>query len=487
MMIRPMLALRTMGMLAATSALFSACDDDEPTADPRELDGVVHGLADAERDALLPLDARIPVIPELDASDPADAQVRDIGVADSQPDMRVPPDIRLRQLTMGIDGNEVNNMSSFPVIAGNGRIVAFTSRASNLVPNDNGGRLDVFVWNHETGAIERVSVGHDGAEANADSGNTLTNTVAINHSGSVISFQSSASNLVEIELSGGINVYIRDLDNNRTELINVAPDGSAGNASTCNGVFTSVSADGQFVAFTSHATNLVPVNNEFFCNLYVRNRDSGETEVIAPANNEIMAGASNLYPSISADAHFVVFDSDIPLVANDQNDAGDIYLFDRMEARFTRISVNSNGEDSDQGGVFPQISRDGNYVVFISGSTNLVDDDIDKGGVFVRSIRDAQTERVNISTEGEIADGEWSGNRPRINGNGRFVAFSSQASNLDGPEDRNTKIFVRDRIARRTTFIAYGHQPDISEKGDVVAFVCENNNICIAEIGALFE
>jgi LPXTG-site transpeptidase (sortase) family protein len=153
-------------------------------------------------------------------------------------------------VTRAIDGGLANSSSELPSISGDGRFVAFHSWATNLVENDTNGQADIFVRDMQEGKTERVSIARDGTQANSGS-----YYPSISANGRFVVFVSIASNLA-IGVSNGMqHVFIHDRQTHITELVSMARDGAQGNDGSQ--VCPSVSADGRFVVFGSYATNLV--------------------------------------------------------------------------------------------------------------------------------------------------------------------------------------------------------------------------------------
>jgi hypothetical protein len=161
---------------------------------------------------------------------------------------------------------------------------------------------------------------------------------------------------------------------------------------------------------------------------------------------------SNSYgAAISEDGRFVAFTSQATdLVAGDGNDRADVYVRDLHEATTTRVSADRTGGDANGDNEDPSISRDGRFVAFASTASDLVADDGNGlPDVFVRDVHGGGTTRVSIDGSGGDANGF--SNLPSMSADGRFVAFSSQAGDLvpgdgNGVED----VFVRDLVLRRT-------------------------------------
>jgi len=181
---------------------------------------------------------------------------------------------------------------------------------------------------------------------------------------------------------------------------------------------------------------------------------------IGPAGIE---GNGNSYSSsISADGRFVAFQSDATnLVANDTNGKPDIFVRDRQTHTTARISVSSAGVEGNGGSYAPSISGNGRYVAFVSDSSNLVANDTNGFlDVYVRDRQAGTTRRVSISSTGH--QGNSDSYNPSISADGRYVAFQSDASNLV-VHDTNLAgdVFVRDRKTGSTTRISInssGHQ-----------------------------
>ena len=149
-------------------------------------------------------------------------------------------------------------------LSAEGRLVAFESYASNLVPGDTNGRLDVFVHDRQTRLTERVSVDSAGIQGNGSS-----RQPSISADGRFMAFTSDATNLVPGDTNGRTDVFVHDRQTGTTERVSVDSAGNQGNAGS-SGV--GISGDGRFVAFTSSATNLVPGDTNSVADVFVRVR-----------------------------------------------------------------------------------------------------------------------------------------------------------------------------------------------------------------------
>ncbi len=226
---------------------------------------------------------------------------------------------------VSVDSNyaQGNLGSSGPAISANGRYVAFTSRASNLVLGDNNGVADIFVHDRQTGITERVSVDSHGMQANGESGRISGEAQGpvISADGRFVAFHSEASNLVPGDSNGTRDIFVRDRQSGVTELVSVGASGTPGNGESDR---PSISADGRFVAFTSRASNLVPGVYLLDWGSFARDRQTKTTEFVAQQGSRYpsVVAAS----SISADGSLVAFDSTLQLVSKDTNDRIDVYV-----------------------------------------------------------------------------------------------------------------------------------------------------------------
>jgi hypothetical protein len=339
--------------------------------------------------------------------------------------------------------------SGSPAISADGRFVAFQSAATNLVANDSNARTDVFVHDRTTGATTRASVPDSGFQGDASSVSP-----AISDDGRFVAFQSSATNLVAGDSNGAADIFVRDRTDARTTRVSVTSTGTQPTGGSSSGPV--ISANGQFVAFASRATNLVAGDSNNVTDVFLRDRTGGTTTRISVTNTGNQATASASNPALSDDGGLVAWGSDATnLVANDSNGRGDVFLRDRPGQTTTRMSVPNSGFQGDGTSSGPAaISGDGRIVAFRSSATNLVADDSNgQPDVYVRDRTAGTTSRVSLSSTGTQTTGIGGSIEPAISDDGRFVTFKSAASSLV-PNDSNgtMDIFVRDRGAfgRRT-------------------------------------
>ncbi len=343
-------------------------------------------------------------------------------------------------------GVQGNSYSYSPSLSGDGRFVAFTSRATSLVVGDANGHADVFVRDRQSGTTVLASLASSGAQANDDCGNA-----SISADGRYVAFESAATSLVFPDQNVAIDVFVRDLVSGVTTLESVAYTGLQADTDC---LAPSISADGRYVAFWSYASNLVPGDTNGCADVFVRDRQSRTTIRVSLDSSGAQGDGDSLNPVISADGRFVAFESyATSLVPGDTNATEDVFVRELATGRTTRVSVASSGAQSFGDAGSPSISADGRYVAFQSLAADLVPGDTNgKADVFVHDVLRGSTRRASVDSSGAQADGfSFS---PRISGDGRCVVFVSYATNLV-PNDTNGPlqgdVFLRDTLLGTTT------------------------------------
>jgi Tol biopolymer transport system component len=298
-----------------------------------------------------------------------------------------------------------------PVLSANGRYVAYVSTIVEF-DNDTNGVSDVVVQDLVTGQIFFVSVSSD--EVSGNDSSSLTDSLAISADGRFIAFESNATNLVPGDTNGESDLFLRDMVAGTTTRISVSSNGSQVPANTFNLFYRpSISADGRFVAFECDAQLAdVPTGGS---DIFVRDVVAGTTTIVSVNSSGVQADSSSFSPSISADGRFVAFQSLARNLAADDTDIDfDVFVHDRLTQTTTLASVNSQGQKGsgvstneipDNGDSRnPVISPNGRYVVFESGSTNLVPNDTNGViDIFMHDIQTRITTRISVDSK----SGKW--------------------------------------------------------------------------------
>jgi Tol biopolymer transport system component len=324
------------------------------------------------------------------------------------------------RLSVASDGTQANgsSQSDAGAISPDGGFVAFVSRASNLVPGDTNLEYDVFVRDRRRLKTSRVSVATDGAQANGPSFEA-----AISARGRFVAFHSVATNLVAGDTNGWVDVFVHDRLTRTTERVSVASDGTQGNGRSYG---AAISTDGRFVAFTSQASNLVADDDNGEADAFVHDRVTGITERVSVSSQGAEGTGYSTLTSMSGDGRFVCFRSLASnLVPGDTNGTSDVFVHDRQTGNTERVSVASNGFQLDTYSQQSAVSADGRFVAFVSLFLPHGQDE-----VFVHDRETGITERVSVTSDGQQGHGgSWS---PVISANGRIVAFDSSANLVSG-------------------------------------------------------
>ncbi len=340
------------------------------------------------------------------------------------------------------------------------------------------------------GSTMRASVASDAAQGNASSG-----VPSLSDDGRYVAFDSSASNLTAGDINGVRDIFVHDRLTGETMRVSADSTGAQGNGAS---YLCSISADGRHVAFYSDASNLVSGDTNGSGDIFVRDRQTGQTTRVSVASDGTEGSGLTQLPAISADGRFVAFASSAAsLATGDTNGTTDIFVRDLQAGQTTRVSVASDGAQSNGPGGSSAISADGRYVAFSSDATNLVGDDTNgTGDVFVHDRQTGQTTRISVDSTGAQAGGVSS--IPSISADGRYVAFHSDAANLVTDDTNGTSdIFVHDRQTGQTVRVSVASDGtqgdqwvetlDISADGRYVALASAAGNLAPGDINGITD
>ena len=337
------------------------------------------------------------------------------------------------------------------------------------------------------GMTTRASVASSGGEGDHESV-----FPAISSDGRFVAFSSGAGTLVPGDNNGWGDVFVRDAWLGLTTRVSVDSAGNEADSDSFGKL--SISADGRFVAFASHATNLVPGDNNGWSDVFVHDRSTGATTRVNVSSLGVEADNESYAPALTPDGRYVVFESGADnLVPGDNNANGDVFVHDLQTGATSLVSVDSNGAAGDDISWSASISADGRFVAFESFATNLVAGDTNLArDVFVRDRQTGVTSRVSVDSSGAQTGGGFAAT---ISSDGRYVAFVSTASDLvagdtNGVED----VFVHDRQTGQTVRASVdsaGAQgdsmsvlPSISGDGRRVAFCSAATNLVPGDTNA---
>lgn len=420
-----------------------------------------------------------------------------------------------QRLSIAANDVQANGPSFFPSISSDGERVAFLSTATNLTGATLNGRAHVLVKERSSGAVRLASISDGGAQADANA-----RDARISGNGRFVVFSSAATNLAEGMPAGIAQVYVRDLQLERTVLISRSAAGAAGHLDALQ---PDISADGRYVVFASAAGNLTVGDFNGRSDIFLYDRDADGDGILDEAGvtsirvlslgaeGEVANGFSG-QPVISDSGRFVAFESAATnLHPTDTNGLTDIFLHDRdfdndgvydeAGGTFTHlISQGHGGSPANGDSTNPAISGDGLSVAFESFADNVLADGTAalRKHIFVRNWQGGSTALMSISTEGEESN-QWSEN-PVLSTTGRYTLFESTGDNLvEGDSNFGRDIFLRDRdadgdgvydepgqvVTRRVSLsnsdsqmlAGQAYHPDISGTGELVVFDADAVNL----------
>ena len=351
-------------------------------------------------------------------------------------------------------------------ISADGRYMVY----GNLITSGTDEVGQIYLFDRDTGQTEMLSIGPDGNPANWDSGNP-----AISADGRYVVYNSRATNLVDGDINMERDLFLYDRVTGTTERISMADDGSEANESSSS---PSISADGRYIAFSTRATNLIAGRNigDWEVNVYVHDRVTGTNEWLSEGYDGSWVDEWCVSPQISADGRYVAFESLAPnLVPDDTNGVRDIFVHDRQLGTRRRVSVATDGTQGDEDSMFPAISADGQFVTFVSYSSNLGPSNPGYySRIYVHQLATGVTESISLTDD---AGNTFAGNRPSISGDGRYLAVVVDHGSL-GILDRVTGLFEKPSGAPDgSRAMGKTFRPTISADGTTVAFSSDGTNL----------
>lgn len=393
-----------------------------------------------------------------------------------------------------------------PEMSLDGRWIAFSSDATNLVSGDTNGVADIFLRDIATGVTTRVSVTSTKAQAN---GASYSPSLSVD--GRWLAFASLATNLVSGDTNGVADIFLRDLKSGTTKRLSVSTVGTQADGPS-NSPF--VSLFGEYVTFESEAANLAAGDTNDTSDAFIRDVKAKKTARIAPpAIAEDLPLQETIWTSharISYEGRYVAYHRGAKRPGLDTPTASDVFILDRATGRSTQIAMGPWAGTAKVMSQNPVISADGRYVAFdaysviterdtianndvlrptrdiISADDSLVVNPFDPRDVMMYDRVNKSSQPLSSNPAGPVADGD--SYDPRISANGHVIAFSSDATNLAaGDTNGTTDVFVRDLEARVTSRVSVpggfgessgaSQRPSISYEGRHVVFASAGKDL----------
>jgi Tol biopolymer transport system component len=304
------------------------------------------------------------------------------------------------------DGRAASAASTLGGISADGRFIVFASEASDLVTDDGNAASDVFVRDRAAGITERVSVANNGREANGRS-----TQPSISADGRLVSFTSSAFNLVTNDVNGSADVFVRDRTAGTTVRVSLRANGGEADGHSAQ---SALSADGSTIAFSSSATNIVAGDDNESSDIFVRDLERGTVERASVSSTGAAGAGPCFVPSLSAEGRFVAFYCEDRVLVPGDALARAVYVRDRETGN------TSLGAIGHEGGA---LSGDGRFLIVDAGNSVVVRD---------RFANESHTVQLSTGARAGVA----------ISADGASFAFATAAPVLTSDRDDRIDIYV---------------------------------------------
>jgi hypothetical protein len=342
----------------------------------------------------------------------------------------------IERVSVAADGTQADGASFVDSISADGRFVLFSSDANNLVPGDDNGWRDTFLYDRYSGAIQRLGDIHTGNHGSSG--------------GSISADDRYVAFTATVPLAGGCidcsNIFVLDRTTNVISLVST----TAGGAGLGSAMDPAISGDGGHVAFVaSDALGRTQT--------YVKDLDSGTLEAVSVNNaGQLGTGVFGTYPTapaLSYDGEVVAFNGQycnmgLPSrVCGDGTDSylNQIWVRDRVTQTTSIGSLSTDGTpisfDSDS----PSLSSDGRYVLFETDDANFAPECTANGGkhVYERDLSSGTTQRIDvISATVPCPSDSWTLTNQAMSSDGSYVTFTTLVADTDVSRTNPEAVFV---------------------------------------------
>ncbi|MHC4822360.1 MAG: TolB family protein, partial [Planctomycetota bacterium] len=259
----------------------------------------------------------------------------------------------------------------------------------------------------------------------------------------MVAWYGEADDLLNNDDNDNYDVFHYDIKKGKIE--NARAPGNTDPNDDSEGV--SVSGNGRVVVFTTWADNLHDVDDNSNGDVYAYDRKTGDLDLVSIAFDGGLANGESASPfggGVSSNGRFVVFASDATnLVEGETDGRWHIFVRDRKKGVTTLVSVNSDGDPANDSSEEPTISGNGKVVAFLSEADNLHSgEEPSRLHLYVHDVKKGLTTRVSETEAG--GPGNNSCREPTLNKNGKLLAFQSDATNLVSPATSGAQLFLYD-------------------------------------------
>lgn len=285
--------------------------------------------------------------------------------------------------------------SEQPRLSGDGRILVFESSATNIVPGDTNGRVDIFLLDTVTQNFERLNLGPGGEQVQSMD----SSGAQISADGRYVSFVTGPEFMPGTP--GGR--YLLDRQTGSRELLSIADNEQMPNAADIGtGFDRKMSDDARYTCFSTTASNLVPGDTNGIADVFLRDRIAGTTRLISVGLGNLPGNGVSQGCVVSNDGRFIGFTSLASnLVAADTNAASDAFLRDELLGTTTRISLTGTGAQIPERSTFGVINEDGSWMTFRTDGDGILPFDNDGlGDYFAVRRSDGEIRLVSFDVDG---------------------------------------------------------------------------------------
>ena len=328
----------------------------------------------------------------------------------------------------GIEGNGASIDVS---LSADGKYAVLSSTATNLIPGGTT-NIQVFRKNLQTGEMKLCS-----ADISAAEGNNNSSSPVISADGRYVAFMSGATNLIP----GGTTstqVFRKDLQTAEVKLCSANASGVQGN-NTCS--TPSLSSDGRYVAFLSSSTNLV-LGGTTGSQIFRKDLQTGDVKLCSANAAGVQGDQASSYTSLSSDGRYVAFLSQSTNLVPGGTALQQIFRKDLNTGEVLVCSSSAAGVAGNNGSSYPCITYDGRFVAFLSAATNLTAPPTTNTQIFRKDLLTGEVKVCSMDAAGVLGNNAsvW----PCMSYEGRYVTFSSTATNLVMPATTNLQVFRKD-------------------------------------------
>ncbi len=349
----------------------------------------------------------------------------------------------VQRISLASDGTQGNGPSDGTMLVADGTVAVIASQASNFAAADSNVERDIFLRDMTTGQLTLVSRTSSGAVGNGRSGLGAEHLQVASSTGRYVLFWSDSTNLIANDTNGTRDLFVRDTLLGVTQRVNTNSSGAQSTSASIG----SISGDGRMVMFQSLATDLVTGDANGQQDVFLKDLTTGATSILSSSSSGVQSNGISSAGTFSASGRYAAFTSaGSNLVTNDTNGVADIFVRDLATGSLIIASSDRNGVLANGASSNAVMSQEGRYVAFNSTATNLVSGD---GGttqdVFVKDLQTGEVRRASVTATG--IEGNGASSVTSISADGRFVGFTSSASNLVAQDTNSaTDAFVKDMV-----------------------------------------